>query len=148
MSERTYRVIQWAIGVVGKTALRHFIEKPVIELVGVYVTNPEKVGKGADDIAGLGRTGVMATNDADKIIALTADCMLFSPIRQDLDMVCRLLRSGKNVVCPTGPFSRPSGIAPNSTQSRRRAATAEHHITAAASTRVFQAICCRSRWHA
>ena len=35
MSEKTYRVIQWATGVVGKAALRHFIENPVIELVGV-----------------------------------------------------------------------------------------------------------------
>jgi 2,4-diaminopentanoate dehydrogenase len=104
MPEKTYRVIQWATGVVGTTALRHFIENPVIELVGVYVTNPEKVGKDAGDIAGLAPTGVIATNDAEKILALDADCVLFAQIRQDLDMVCRLLRSGKNVVCPAGPF--------------------------------------------
>ena len=47
MTEKTYRVIQWATGVVGQTALKHFIENPVIDLVGVYVTNPEKVGKDA-----------------------------------------------------------------------------------------------------
>ena len=35
MSKKTYRVIQWATGVVGQTALKHFIENPVIELVGV-----------------------------------------------------------------------------------------------------------------
>ena len=43
MTQKTYRVIQWATGVVGKTALRHFIENPSFELVGVLVTNPEKV---------------------------------------------------------------------------------------------------------
>ena len=35
MSEKTYRVIQWATGTVGKAALKHFIENPVFELVGV-----------------------------------------------------------------------------------------------------------------
>ena len=43
MSEKTYRVIQWCTGVVGKAALKHFIENPVYDLVGVLVTNPEKV---------------------------------------------------------------------------------------------------------
>ena len=104
MSQKKYRVIQWATGTVGKTALKHFIENPVIELVGVYVTNPEKVGKDAGELVDLPATGVIATNDVEKIIALKADCVLFSPQRQDVDMVCRLLRSGKNVVSPAGPF--------------------------------------------
>lgn len=104
MSQKKYRVIQWATGTVGKTALKHFIENPVIELVGVYVTNPEKVGKDAGELVDLPATGVIATNDVEKIIALKADCVLFSPQRQDVDMVCRLLRSGKNVISPAGPF--------------------------------------------
>jgi hypothetical protein len=104
MSQETYRVIQWATGTVGKAALRHFIENPVIELVGVLVTNPEKVGKDAGELVGLPATGVIATNDVEKIIALDADCVLFAPLVTDLDMICRLLRSGKNVVCPAGPF--------------------------------------------
>lgn len=104
MSQKKYRVIQWATGTVGKTALKHFIENPVIELAGVYVTNPEKVGKDAGELVDLPATGVIATNDVEKIIALKADCVLFSPQRQDVDMVCRLLRSGKNVVSPAGPF--------------------------------------------
>ena len=53
MAEKTYRVIQWATGVVGSAALKYFIENPVIDLVGVYVTNPDKVGKDAGDIVGL-----------------------------------------------------------------------------------------------
>lgn len=104
MSQKTYRVIQWCTGVVGKTALRHFIENPVCELVGVLVTNPEKVGKDAGEIAGLPATGVSATDDIEKIIALEADCVHFAPIVTDVDMICRLLRSGKNVVSPAGPF--------------------------------------------
>ena len=104
MSQKTYRAIQWCTGVVGKTALRHFIENPEIELVGVLVTNPDKVGKDAGDIAGLPPTAVIATDDVEKIIALEADCVLFAPIITDVDIICRLLRSGKNVISPAGPF--------------------------------------------
>src|SRR6476646_7831025 len=106
MSEKTYRVIQWATGTVGKVALKHFIENPVIDLVGVYVTNPEKVGKDAGDLVGLPKTGVLATNDVDQIMAMDADCVLFasSMLTPPLDDVCKLLASGKNVVSPAGPF--------------------------------------------
>jgi len=107
MSQQTYRVIQWATGTVGKAALKYFIENPVIELVGVYVTNPEKVGKDAGDLVGLPATGVLATDDAEAIIRMEADCVLFAPLNMaatTLDNVCRLLASGKNVVSPAGPF--------------------------------------------
>jgi hypothetical protein len=105
MSQKTYRVIQWATGVVGKTALKHFIENPAFELVGVLVTNPEKVGKDAGDIVGLPKTGVLATNDVDRILALDADCVHYAPLVADVDTICRLLRSGKNVASVGGPFS-------------------------------------------
>ena len=104
MSQKTYRVIQWATGTVGKVSLRHFIENPVTELVGVLVTNPEKVGKDAGELAGLPSTGVLATDDVEAIVALDADCVMFAPMLQDIDMVCRLLRSGKDVVSTIGPF--------------------------------------------
>ena len=107
MSAKTYRVIQWATGTVGKAALKYFIENPVTDLVGVYVTNPEKIGKDAGDIVGLAPTGVIASNDADALIAMDADAVLFAPLNMadtTLDMVCRLLASGKNVISPAGPF--------------------------------------------
>ena len=104
MSQKKYRVIQWATGTVGKVALKHFIENPVIELVGVYVTNPQKIGKDAGELVGLPATGVIATNDVEKLIALQADCVFFAAIVKDLDLYCRLLRSGKNVISPAGPF--------------------------------------------
>ncbi len=65
MSERTYRVIQWATGVVGQAALRHFIENPAFELAGVLVYNPDKVGKDAGELVGLPPTGVIATDDVE-----------------------------------------------------------------------------------
>jgi len=106
MAEKKYRVIQWATGVVGSAALKYFIENPTIELVGVYVTNPDKVGKDAGDLVGLPRTGILATNDEATILAMDADCVLFAPsmMTPPIDGVCRLLASGKNVISPAGPF--------------------------------------------
>jgi hypothetical protein len=106
MSEKKYRVIQWATGTVGSAALKYFIENPVIDLVGVYVTNPEKVGKDAGDLVGLPKTGVLATGDVSEIMAMDADCVLFAPsmMTPPVDQVCQLLASGKNVVSPAGPF--------------------------------------------
>jgi 2,4-diaminopentanoate dehydrogenase len=104
MPKEKYRVIQWATGVVGKAALRHFIENPVIDLVGVCVTNADKVGKDAGDLVGLPRTGILATNDVEALITLDADCVFFAGLVKDSDLFCRLLRSGKNIVSPAGPF--------------------------------------------
>jgi hypothetical protein len=104
MSQKTYRVIQWATGTVGKIALQHYIENPTFEVVGVLVTNPDKVGKDAGELVGLPPIGVLATDDVEAILALDADAVHFAPMLQDVDMVCRLLRSGKNVVSMIGPF--------------------------------------------
>lgn len=106
MAQDKYRVIQWATGTVGKAALRHFIQNPAIDLVGVLVFNPDKVGQDAGDIVGLPKTGVLCTNDQDAILALEADAVLFSPEQGPtlIDDVCRLLASGKNVISPAGPF--------------------------------------------
>jgi hypothetical protein len=104
MSDKTYRVIQWATGHVGKVAIRHFAANPTYDLVGVLVTNPKKVGRDAGAIAGIGAIGLAATDDVEAIVAIEADCVHFAPLVYDVDMVCRLLRAGKNVVTPLGPF--------------------------------------------
>ncbi|MCW1401682.1 hypothetical protein OKA06_04845 [Novosphingobium sp. MW5] len=106
MTTKTYKVIQWATGTVGKAALKYFIENPVTELVGVLVTNPDKVGKDAGDIVGLPKTGVLCTDSEEAILAMEADAVLFAPsmMTPPVDMVCRLLESGKNVISPAGPF--------------------------------------------
>lgn len=102
----SYRVVQWATGKVGRVAIRHFVSNPLYELVSVLVTNPKKVGKDAGELAGIPATGVIATDDVEAILALDVDCVHFSPLAQDIDMVCRLLRSGKNVVSVIGPWNR------------------------------------------
>ncbi len=104
MTNPQYRVIQWATGVVGQAALKHFIQNPEIELVGVCVTNPAKVGQDAGALVGLADTGILATDDVEALIAMDADCVLFAGLVKDLDLFERLLRSGKNVISPAGPF--------------------------------------------
>jgi hypothetical protein len=101
---KKYRVIQWGIGNVGTVALRHFAHNPAFEVVGVLCNRPEKVGKDAGELVGVAPIGVLATTDKAAIEALDADCVFYAPLWSDPDEVCRLLRSGKNVVASGGAW--------------------------------------------
>ena len=100
-----YRVIQWGTGNVGTHALRGIIQREDMELVGLRVYNPEKVGKDAGEFVGEPATGVLATDDVDAILALDADCVnynalgttLAEPLGAPLDDICVLLAAGFNV---------------------------------------------------
>lgn len=107
MPHRTYRVIQWMTGDVGQVGIRHFAQNPVYDLVGVLVHSADKVGRDAGEIAGIAPIGVTATDDIEATVSLEADCVFYTPIIMDVDTVCRLLRSGKNVVTTSG-FFHPS----------------------------------------
>jgi 4-hydroxy-tetrahydrodipicolinate reductase len=99
----TYRVIQWSTGNVGRHALRLIANHPDLELVGLWVHSPDKVGRDVGELAGIGPIGVAATNDVDALLALDADCVCYTatadlrPQEAIADMA-RILRSGKNVV--------------------------------------------------
>jgi 4-hydroxy-tetrahydrodipicolinate reductase len=94
-----YRVIQWATGNIGRRALTASLGHPDLEVVGVRVFGADKIGVDAGELAGTGAvTGVTATDDVDALVALDADCVLHMPSRLDLDELCLLLASGKNVV--------------------------------------------------
>ena len=63
---KTYRVVAWSTGNVGVHVIAGIDARPDLELVGLWVSNPDKVGKDAGDLAGLGRTlGVAATDDVE-----------------------------------------------------------------------------------
>lgn len=104
MTSKKRRVVQWATGSVGTAGLRHVIENPTYDLVGVLVYDEAKVGKDAGELAGSAPTGVTATDDVDAMIALDADCVFYTPIWADVDQICRLLEAGKNVVSTGGPY--------------------------------------------
>jgi len=112
MSASRYRVVQWATGNIGSRSLRAVIEHPRLDLVGVYVTSPDKVGRDAGDLCGLGPVGVAATGEVDEVLGLDADCVLFMQHGSDVDVLCRLLESGVNVVATSGGFHHPPGLDP------------------------------------
>jgi hypothetical protein len=107
---RTYRVVQWSTGHVGKHAIAGIDARPDLELVGVWVSNPDKVGKDAGELAGLGRTlGVAATNDADALIALKPDCIVHTAwadtrLFEAMADLAKFLRAGINVVSTSPVF--------------------------------------------
>ena len=98
----TYRVIQWATGLVGQEAIKGVIAHPDLELVGAWVHSPDKVGKDVGELCGLEPLGVTATNDLDEICAIEADCVVYAPVLASTRTVAALLESGKNVVTPIG----------------------------------------------
>jgi len=100
----TCRVIQWATGGGGRAAIQAIASHPELELVGAWVHDPAKSGRDAGEIAGIAPLGVLASHDVEAVLALDADCVLYSPVIGDEATVVRILESGKNVVTPLNWF--------------------------------------------
>jgi 4-hydroxy-tetrahydrodipicolinate reductase len=113
MSAPRYRIVQWATGNIGTKSLRAVIEHPDLELVGLYVHSTDKAGIDAGELAGVGATGVVATNSIDDVLALGADCVLYMQQGCDFDDVCRILESGANIVTTRGEFHRAESMDPD-----------------------------------
>jgi hypothetical protein len=97
------RVIQFSTGNVGVHALRQIIESPHLELVGVHAHGADKVGRDAGDLCGLGPTGVAATDDVEALVALDADCVVYTSQAETrpqdaLVELVAFLETGTNVV--------------------------------------------------
>ena len=104
----SYRVVQWATGNVGRAAIEGVLNHPDLELAGCWVHSADKDGVDVGTLVGREPIGIAATRDVDALLALDADCVVYSPIFADVDVVTRLLESGKNVVTPLGWFYPPS----------------------------------------
>jgi len=93
----------WSTGGVGANAIDAIRRRPDLELVGVWVHSPDKVGKDVGELAGGEPVGLLATNDADALIALAPDCVVYAASGPDRDGAAvpdyvRLLTAGINVV--------------------------------------------------
>ena len=118
---KTYRVVAWSTGNVGRHAIAGIDARPDLELVGLWVTNPDKVGKDAGELAGLGRSlGVAATDDVDALLALKPDVVVHTAMADNrlmeaLGDLARILRAGVNVVS-SGPvfLQYPYGVVDDS----------------------------------
>ncbi len=96
---KPYRVAQWGTGTVGTEMLATIIDhRPDLQLVGVKVYSDDKDGVDAGTLAGREPIGVTATTNVDHVLALGADCVIYTPRTASLDDVCAILASGANVV--------------------------------------------------
>ncbi|KUH69534.1 dihydrodipicolinate reductase [Mycolicibacterium novocastrense] len=97
------RTVVWATGGVGSIAIDAIGSRPDLELVGVWVHSEDKIGKDAGELAGGEPIGVTATNDADALVALQPDCVVYAASGPERDAgavpdYLKLLEAGINVV--------------------------------------------------
>ncbi|MFC8044096.1 dihydrodipicolinate reductase [Nocardia sp. NPDC057353] len=93
------RVVQWTTGNVARAAVPAVLRHPLLELVGCYAWSPEKAGRDAALLCGLPEPcGVEASADIPALLALKPDCVVYTPLHLDAEVVERLLRAGINVV--------------------------------------------------
>jgi hypothetical protein len=130
------RVVLWGTGNVGRHALAGIDARPDLELVGVWVSNPDKVGRDAGDLAGLGRRlGVAATGDREAVLGLAPDCVVHTAMAdhrlgEALEDLRVLLAGGANVVSSGPVFLQfPTGVVPEEMVAPVRAAALDAGVT-------------------
>lgn len=102
---KSYRVVQWAAGTVGRCSMQAVINHPKMELVGLKVFSDVKAGQDAGLLAGLDEpVGINATQCIEDVIALKPDCVLYMQEGFDLDDICQLLGAGINLVTTRSEF--------------------------------------------
>ena len=115
------RVIQWSTSNVGGYTLRAILAHPELELAGVYVHSEKKSGRDAGELCGLPPLGIQASNDAEALLELDADCVVYTGTAdrrpfEAVDGIARILASGKNAVSSSvagrGLYARPNEPAP------------------------------------
>jgi len=119
------RVVVWGTGFVGRMVIPEILRHPCFELVGVGVSNPEKVGKDVGTICGLDRVGLAATDDVAALIATRPDALVhYGPTaayaRDDIRLIRQFLVAGIDVcstamtpwVWPTMTKNPPQWITP------------------------------------
>lgn len=119
------RVVVWGTGFVGRMVIPEVVRHPDFELVGVGVSHPDKVGRDAGEICGVGPIGITATDDVESLIALRPDALVhYGPTAAKADDNIRdigaFLRAGVDVsstamtpwVWPSMSLNPPSWIEP------------------------------------
>ena len=119
------RVVVWGTGFVGKMVIPEIVRHPLFDLAGVGVHDPDKAGRDAGDICGIGPVGVEATDDVDRLIEVRPDALVhYGPTAahamENIDLIGRFLRAGIDVsstamtpwVWPAMTLNPPSWIEP------------------------------------
>ncbi|MFK8050180.1 MAG: hypothetical protein AB8B81_17260 [Halioglobus sp.] len=97
------KVIVWGTGNVGRPAIRAVQSHADLELVGVVVSNPEKIGRDAGELAGMSAMGITATDDWQSLLKGDVDAVIYTAtadIRPEEAMqdLLACLSAGANVV--------------------------------------------------
>lgn len=108
---KTYRVIIWGMGSVGRYAVKMIAKKKSLTLVGAIDVDPAKVGRDAGEVFGFDKTGVVISDQVEAVLGMDADMVLFylpdmrdkgdnrpTGFTRGVDMICQALRAGKNVL--------------------------------------------------
>jgi 4-hydroxy-tetrahydrodipicolinate reductase len=111
------RVVGWSTGTVGRHVIAGIDRHPELELVGVWVSSPEKDGQDVGRLADLDRDlGIKATTDRDALIALKPDAIVHTAMTDDrifeaIDDLKAFVAAGINVVS-SGPvlLQYPYGV--------------------------------------
>src|SRR4051812_39840186 len=108
---KRYRVIQWFTGQIGLEQVKLLSRSQHFELVGAVCYHAEKEGLDVGNLAGIGSIGITATTDGDAMMAEEADIVLMNGVGGDeeIDLIERLLQSGKNVISIMGPWDARVG---------------------------------------
>jgi 2,4-diaminopentanoate dehydrogenase len=116
----SHRVVHCGTGNIGTAALRAILQHPDLELVGHFVSTPDKVGRDSGELVGAAPTGVTATNEWAEVLDLQADCLTYfgNSIGREAEAIADLvpfLERGTNVVTFSGfeiahPASAPAGL--------------------------------------
>jgi hypothetical protein len=99
----TQRVVVWGTGNAGRPAIRAVAAHRDLELVGVVVSNPAKVGRDAGELAFLDPLGVLATDDTSVATSGDVDAVVYTATGDTrpeaaLEDLVACLQSGANVV--------------------------------------------------
>lgn len=114
------RVAHVGTGNVGRLALTALLTNPQFELTGLCVSTPEKVGRDAGDLAGIGvETGVVAVSSLDNVLATEPECIVYcamgdTRLADAMGDVKKILAAGTNVVGSSpGLLQFPWGVLPD-----------------------------------
>jgi 2,4-diaminopentanoate dehydrogenase len=139
MSEGKNRVVVWSTGGIGSIAIRAIHQRPNLDLVGVRVHSQEKDGKDAGELANGEPIGLAATTDADALIALKPDCVVYAASGPERDALAipdyvKLLSGGINgVTTSTTRLVNPHAYEPAEWRDQLVAAAKEGQVSLYAS---------------
>jgi len=118
MANTRLRVAVWSTGGIGSIAIRTIQQRSELELVGVWVHSADKAGRDVGEILGMEPIGIIATDDADALIELRPDCIVYAanPPERDAASVpdyAKFLAAGINLVSTSAtPATYPPAYLP------------------------------------